>query len=210
MITARRRVLRVRPDQAHRAGSFGLPADGRGTLTSPKTWSRPPWPGSTSLGRRSGGPVPSLPTYGGSSSTPTSTRFAAAAGGESATYPSSPRHPRRPWPSQTASLAARFAPRSLPRRPGCVPPSCCHWLDLVHESGRFHRQARGDAAVQGRHQPARRGHAAAGERAAGHVQRPGRYPEPDLPDRWRAVVIVQAPVSLGWNSAELARFASGV
>jgi Sigma-70, region 4 len=38
--------------------------------------------------------------------------------------------PRRPWPSQTASSAARFAPRSPPRRPGCVPPSCCHWLDL--------------------------------------------------------------------------------
>ena len=29
-IIARRRVLRVRPDQAHRAGALGLPADGRG------------------------------------------------------------------------------------------------------------------------------------------------------------------------------------
>ena len=37
-----------------------------------------------------------------------------------------------------------------------------------------------------------------------HVRRTGRHPDPHLRDRRRAVVVIQGPVSLGWDSAELA------
>jgi hypothetical protein len=42
------------------------------------------------------------------------------------------------------------------------------------------------------------------------VRRAGQHPGPHLPDRRRRWVVVQAPVSLGWDSAELAKFAGGV
>ena len=42
------------------------------------------------------------------------------------------------------------------------------------------------------------------------VRRAGQHRGPNLQIAGRRWVIVQAPVSLGWDSAELAKFASGV
>ena len=122
-IIARRRVLRIRPESAQRAGTFGLPLTAGDTHLA-ETWPRRPfarlyvaWP----KVRRA---VPSPLTSGELSSTPISTRSAALAGGESVTYPN-PEGPAPPRPFRTASRAARSAPHSLPCHRGCAPPWCC-------------------------------------------------------------------------------------
>lgn|GEM_PF-2660425 len=113
-IIARRRVLRVRPDQAHRTGSFGLPADGRA------------------------------------------------------------------FPDGLAGGEVRAALAALPSgmRAAIVPR---HWLDL-----------------------------SAGETAELLNCSEGTVKSLTFQIAGGQWVVVQAPVSLGWNSAELAKFASGV
>jgi len=130
MITARRRVLRVRSDQAHRAGSFGLPADGRGH--SPR---RRPGPD---------GPGPALPRLAEGPAGRYRVRLRLADHRQRPHRRGSP-----PWPAarapRTRAPRGTRAARGLPRRPRwrrgsrrarrpAARDACrhraAHWLDL--------------------------------------------------------------------------------
>ena len=172
-IIARRGVLRVRPDQAHRAGALGLPADGRGHSPS-----RPhlvqtaltrlylAWPEVRRAGTESAyvwriivnAHIDEVRRPGG---------------GGSVTYPNSPSRPAPPetFPDGLGGGEVRAALAALP--PGMRAAVVLrHWLDLSVEETAELLNCFQIAAGQ-----------------------------------W---VVVQAPLSLGWDSAELAKFASGV
>ncbi len=210
MITARRRVLRVRSDQAHRAGSFGLPADGRGH--SPR---RRPGPD---------GPGPALPRLAEGPAGRYRVRLRLADHRQRPHRRGSP-----PWPAarapRTRAPRGTRAARGLPRRPRWRRGSRRARRPAARDACR-HRAATGLTSSTnpddfiGKLVVMLLSRDATSPPAEGTPQpvngRPGMFNvQGDIQSLTFQIVggqwvVVQAPVSLGWNSAELARFASGV